>query len=211
MSWLCAITVKSVIISVAQTKVLSHWKIATCMTSYSKLGQLLRQCRSSSQNIGHTVPTSALTKALSQWNRRTVSLSFCQTNRINGGGKFGHVVIQIHLTDLIFCPSSRIWGRKHTTVSKNGLFFDVVQELTKPMHGSNVRLYTDSAYSSIKTFLYLKKHSIFASGTCRQNILGLHPSVKNAPKWMPWGSQRIFQDENDRFLTCCLWFDTKPC
>ena len=27
---------------------------------------------------------------------------------------------------------------------------------------------------------------------------------------MPRGSQRIFQDQNDRFLTCCLWFDTKP-
>ena len=101
-------------------------------------------------------------------------------------------------------------GKKHTKVSKNGLFFDVVQELTKPMCGSNVRLYTDSAYSSIKTFLYLKKHSIFASGTCWQNIVGLHPSVKNAPRRMPRGSQRIFQDENDRFLTCCLWFDTKP-
>ena len=101
-------------------------------------------------------------------------------------------------------------GKKHTKVSKNGLFFNVMQELTKPMRGSNVRLYTDSAYTSIKTFLYLKKHSIFASGTCRQNTMGLHPSVKNAPKRMPCGSQRIFQDENDRFLTCCLWFDTKP-
>ena len=78
-----------------------------------------------------------------------------------------------------------------------------------PMWGCT-QTYTDSAYSSIKTFLYLKKHSIFASGTCWQNILGLHPSVKNAPKRMPWGSQRIFQDQNDRFLTCCLWFDTKP-
>ena len=26
---------------------------------------------------------------------------------------------------------------------------------------------------------------------------------------MPRGSHKIFQDENDLFLTCCLWFDTK--
>ena len=57
-------------------------------------------------------------------------------------------------------------GKKNTKVSKNGLYFDVVQELTKLMRGSNVRLYTDSAYTSLKTYLYLKKHSIFASGTC---------------------------------------------
>ena len=101
-------------------------------------------------------------------------------------------------------------GKKHTKVSQNGLFFDVVQELTKPMRGSCVRLYTDSAYSSLKTFLYLKKHNIFSTGTCQQNIIGLHPSVKNALKRMPQGTHRIFQDENDKFLTCCLWFDTKP-
>ena len=101
-------------------------------------------------------------------------------------------------------------GKKHTTVSKNGLFFDVVQELTKPMRGSCVRLYTDSAYTSLKTFLYLKKHSIFCSGTCKKNTMGLHPSVRNAPTKMPRRSHRIFQDENEKFLTCCLWFDTKP-
>ena len=78
------------------------------------------------------------------------------------------------------------------------------------MRGSCVRLYTDSAYTSLKTFLYLKKHSIFSTGTCKKNTMGLHPSVRNAPTKLPRGSHRIFQDENDRFLTCCLWFDTKP-
>ena len=181
------------------------------MTSYSKLGQLLRQCRSSSQSIGHMVPTSALTRVLSQMKSKDSVKQFL----LNKPNKWGWKIWSCCDSDspnrpylLSFIP---YLGKKHTTVSKNGLFFDVVQELTRPMHGSNVRLYTDSAYSSIKTFLYLKKHSIFASGTCRQNILGLHPSVKNAPKRMPRGSQRIFQDQNDRFLTCCLWFDTKTC
>ena len=101
-------------------------------------------------------------------------------------------------------------GKKYTKVSKYGLYFDVVNELTKPMRGSNVRLYTDSAYSSIRTFSYLKKHSIYSTGTVRMNSVGLHPSVKTPPKKMARGSHKIFQDENDRNISCCLWMDTKP-
>ena len=78
------------------------------------------------------------------------------------------------------------------------------------MRGSNVRLYTDSAYSSIRTFSYLKKHSIYSTGTVRMNSVGLHPSVKTPPKKMARGSHKIFQDENDRNISCCLWMDTKP-
>ena len=101
-------------------------------------------------------------------------------------------------------------GKKHTKVSKYGLYFDVVQKMTKPLRGSNVRLYTDSAYSSVRNLLYLKKHSIFVTCTVRQNSSGLHPSVKTCGKKMPRGYHKIFQDENDRLLTCCAWFDTKP-
>ena len=40
-------------------------------------------------------------------------------------------------------------GKKNTTTSKYGLYFDVVQQMTKFMRGSNVKLYTDSAFSSL--------------------------------------------------------------
>ena len=73
-------------------------------------------------------------------------------------------------------------GKKFTKVSKYGLFFDVVTKLTEPMRGSNVRLYTDSAYSHLRTFTYLMKHSIYASGTVRSNSLGLHPFVRAPPQ-----------------------------
>ena len=81
--------------------------------------------------------------------------------------------------------------------------------MTKFMRGSNVKLYTDSAYSSLQTLLYFKKHSIFGTLTIGQNSIGLHPSVKNPPKKVPRGWHKIFQDENDRFLTICVWNDTK--
>ena len=100
-------------------------------------------------------------------------------------------------------------GKKHTKVSKYGLFFDVVNELTKQLRGSNARVYTDSAYGNVKTALFLMKHSIYMTSTVRSNSIGLPPSVKAPPKKLPRGSYKIFQDKNNRNLTSCYWMDTK--
>ena len=102
-------------------------------------------------------------------------------------------------------------GKKFTITSQYGLYFDVVKEMTKFMWGSNVRLYTDSAYLSVRNALYLKKHSVYSCCTVHQNSQGFHPSVKNPPRKVPRGWHKIFQDENDRFLTICAWSDTKVC
>ena len=48
-------------------------------------------------------------------------------------------------------------GKKYTPTSKYGLYFDVVEKMTKFMRGSNVKLYTDLAYSSLRKLLYLRK------------------------------------------------------
>ena len=100
-------------------------------------------------------------------------------------------------------------GKKHTKVSKHGLYFDVVNALTKSLRGTNVRLYTDNAYSSLKLFKFLRKYSVFCIGMAHGNSIGLHPYVKNPPKKAPRGFHKIFQDENDRNVTCAVWFDTK--
>ena len=101
-------------------------------------------------------------------------------------------------------------GKKNTKVSPYGLYFDVVNSLTKSIRGTNTRLYTDNTYSTVKLFTFLQKHSVFSTGTARCNTLGLHPYVKNPPKKVPRGTHRIFQDENNPNLTCAVWFDTKP-
>ena len=101
-------------------------------------------------------------------------------------------------------------GKKNTKVSPHGLYFDVVNSLTKSIRGTNTRLYTDNAYSMVKLFTFLQKHSVFSTGMARCNTLGLHPYIKNPPKKVPRGTHRIFQDENNPNLTCTLWFDTKP-
>ena len=36
-----------------------------------------------------------------------------------------------------------------TKTSRNGLYFDVVNSLTKPLHGTHARIYLDNAYTSI--------------------------------------------------------------
>ena len=100
-------------------------------------------------------------------------------------------------------------GKKFTKVSKHGLFFDVVNRLTYSLRGTNVRLYTDSAYSSCKTALFLLQKGIKMTSTVCWNSVGLHPFVKEPPKKMTRGAHKTFQDSNNPDLTCTVWKDTK--
>ena len=99
-------------------------------------------------------------------------------------------------------------GKKFTKVSKHGLFFDVVNRLTYSLRGTNVRVYTDSAYSSCKTALFLMQKGIRMTSTVRWNSTGLHPFVKAPPKKMIRGTHKTFQDRNNPALTCTVWKDT---
>ena len=99
-------------------------------------------------------------------------------------------------------------GKKHTTVSKRGLYHDVVFRLCSGLKGSNVKLFFDNLYTSLSVLQDLQKHNIWASGTIRGNRIGLHPTVKKPPKMLR-GEHKIFQDRKNRNLTCCVWQDTK--
>ena len=99
-------------------------------------------------------------------------------------------------------------GKKHTQVSKNGLYHDVVYRLCSDLKGSNVKLFFDSLYCSLAVLQDLQKDHIYGTGTLRKNRLGLHPTVKNPPK-MIRGEHKIYQDKKNPNLTCCVWQDTK--
>ena len=43
-------------------------------------------------------------------------------------------------------------GKKHTQVSKNGLYHDVVYRLCSDLKGSNVKLFFDNLYNSLSLF-----------------------------------------------------------
>ena len=101
------------------------------------------------------------------------------------------------------------FGKRHTVVSRHGLYFDVVNRLTKLIRGHNVKLFCDNLYSSLLLFVHLKnQHQILATGTIRSNRIGLPPPVKNPGK-MIRGEYKIFQDANDPSLTACVWQDTR--
>ena len=73
-------------------------------------------------------------------------------------------------------------GSKMTKTSSNGLYFDVVNSLTKPLHGTYARVYFDNAYTSIPILHHLQKHKTLACGTTRALRKYLPPKIKKPEK-----------------------------
>ena len=99
-------------------------------------------------------------------------------------------------------------GKKHTQVSKNGLYHDVVYRLCSDLKGSNVKLFFDNLYNSLSLIQSLQRDGIWASWTIRSNHTGLHPNVKKPPK-LARGEHKIYRDKKKPNLSCCVWADTK--
>ena len=100
-------------------------------------------------------------------------------------------------------------GSKMTKTSSNGLYFDVVNSLTKPLHGTHVRVYFDNAYTSIPILHHLQKHKILACGAIRALRKYLPLKIKK-PEKMIRGQHKTFQDVDNVFMTTTVWQDTKP-
>ena len=94
-------------------------------------------------------------------------------------------------------------GKKHTTVSKRGLYHDVVFRLCSGLKGSNVKLFFDNLYTSLSVLQDLQKHNIWASGTICGNRIGLHPTVKKPPKCYV-ESIKYFRIEKPKFNLLCM-------
>ena len=101
-------------------------------------------------------------------------------------------------------------GSKMTKISRNGLYFDVVNSLTKPLHGTHARIYFDNAYTSIPILHHLQNHQILACGTLRSNQKYLPAEIKKKLEKLVRGQHKTFQDTNNVFVTTTVWQDTKP-
>ena len=99
-------------------------------------------------------------------------------------------------------------GSKMIKTSSNGLYFDVVNSLTKPLHGTYARVYFDNAYTSIPILHHLQKNKNLACGTIRALRKYLPPETKK-PEKMIRDQHKTFQDV-DVFMTTTVWQDTKP-
>ena len=145
------------------------------------------------------------------------------------------VKTKCHLSEIQYCPDKpacrglKVWcrcdsknstscylfrfepymGKKHTNVSNNGLYHDVVYRLCSDLKGSNVKLYFDNLYNSLALIQNLQRDGIWALGTIHSNRIGLHPNVQKPPKLVR-GEHKMYQDKKNPNLTCCVWQDTKP-
>lgn len=102
-----------------------------------------------------------------------------------------------------------IYLGKSRTVGPQGLYFDVIDNLTKDIRWKNHRLYTDNLYTAITLWKHLYMHGIYATGTIRAGRKGLPPEVNKPSKKMLRGEHITFQDANLRNLTASVWCDNR--
>ena len=103
-------------------------------------------------------------------------------------------------------------GRREENVpaaSRNGLIFDVVDKLTRPLHFKNHHVYFDNYYTSIPTLQYLLSKKVYACGTIQKNRGHIPAAIKQFSEKGPRGENVLFQDESEPNLTICAWRDTK--
>lgn len=108
-----------------------------------------------------------------------------------------------------FCYKFQVYlGKGSSTVSKNGLYFDVVWDLVKDLQGRNHTIYFDNLYGSIATLRFLYSKGLYSTATVRKGRKNLPPIFKKPPK-MNRGDHRTFQSSRLSNLTATVWSDTK--
>ena len=94
--------------------------------------------------------------------------------------------------------------------SSMGLMFDIVDRLTRRLHGQFFRIYFDNAYTSVHLLLYLLENDIYSCGTCVMNrkLMPAPPWPRGVAAWQR-GDSHVVQDFNHPNLTLTGWLDTK--
>ena len=93
-------------------------------------------------------------------------------------------------------------GSKLTKSSQRGLYFDVIDRLSKPLRGSNAKLFFDNAYTSVLSAIHLQKHGIQSTGTLRATRR-YNPQIFKSKKKLKLkrGEHKSFQAKNNVRLT----------
>ena len=101
-------------------------------------------------------------------------------------------------------------GAKLSKPSGKGLYFDIIDRLTKSLHNTNARVFFDNAYTSVKTAIHLQRHGVLSTGTLRGNRLYNPPPFKAKKKIkLKRGEHKVYQDRNNAQLTAVMWQDVK--
>ena len=101
-------------------------------------------------------------------------------------------------------------GSKMTKPSERGLYFDVIDRLSKPLYGSNAKLFFDNAYSSVMTAIHLQRNGVQSTGTLRA-VCHYNPPLFKAKKKLKFkrGEHKTFQAKGNPSLTATVWQDVK--
>ena len=109
-----------------------------------------------------------------------------------------------------YCHQLAIYlGKEETKTTKHGLYFDVVNDLTKSLRGHHFQIFTDNLYSSIPLAKFLYSKKTYFCGTLRTNKKFIPNAVRDPGKNMLRGEMKTFQSTSLSNLTCTVWKDTK--
>lgn len=109
-----------------------------------------------------------------------------------------------------YCHQASVYlGKQGTdTPGRNGLYFSIVDQLTKSLRGKNYRIFFDNLYCSIPLVKFLYSKSLLSAGTIRAHRR-LIPNLCRNPGRLERGQFKTFQDSDLTNLTCTVWRDTK--
>jgi hypothetical protein len=98
-------------------------------------------------------------------------------------------------------------GKVNTAPTTQGVYFEVIDRLTRDIRDKYHRLFFDNLYTGIPLLLFLLQNKIYATGTIRQNQKFV-PNQWPAGK-LSRGEHKALQDKNHPHLTLVAWQDTK--
>lgn len=108
------------------------------------------------------------------------------------------------------CQFEVYLGKRASAPGPNGIYFDIVDRLTRPIRGRNHRVIFDNLYTGIPILQMLQSHRIFACGTIRPNRKFLHVDISSATKaGKARGWFQTLQDKKNPQMTISAWNDTK--
>ena len=99
-------------------------------------------------------------------------------------------------------------GKNEKVRSRHGLYFEVIDQLTRCLRGKYYRVFFDNLYTSVPVVKFLYAHKILSCGTLRQKRKYSCKEIKEPGK-MIRGQHRSFQSASLNALSVVIWCDTK--
>lgn len=108
-----------------------------------------------------------------------------------------------------YCHEASVYlGKEDSTAGANGLYFTIVDDLTKRIRWKNFRVFFDNLYTGIPLLKFLYSKKIYSVGTARSGRKLLPNGIRNCGR-LSRGEFKTFQDSDLSNLTCTVWKDTK--